>query len=506
MHLALTQWFRTAEAPSTSPGAGNARGAAGRRPVSSFGKTAGWLSGENPSGLVGKSEAAALSFAFRARLAVTLIVTAWLLIDLDAAKTVYALGLSVALMAFGYLPYRLRRHPAARILGFAFVVADVVLLTAVTLAPLPGAPVECPVQARLHGVTFLLPLLLLAEAALTYSSARVFWTGAWIVIAWSTGFKLIYDLPSTIRCVHVTGTGPNLPSSLAQLTLAPNFVSVHTLSPQVTTTALLTLVLGLAVLRSRMHLVAEDASEKAKSDLARYLSPDVAGAVVEQATSGFGRPETREVSVLFADIVGFTGLAKRLSPESTFDLLTRFRERVTNVVVRHRGTLEKFIGDGLMATFGALQVEHDAADRAISCAFELRHEVERWNSERRDEEPIRLSISLHHGPVVVGVLGSEERVEFTVVGDRGRTRAPHSLQTRSRPVMREQPRGPTQQAAAKNRRIVTRRSTQPSPKTTIDPANAPNTAIAVTTCPAVPFEIPRPMDMGVIKLAAEILP
>jgi adenylate cyclase len=88
-------------------------------------------------------------------------------------------------------------------------------------------------------------------------------------------------------------------------------------------------------------------------------------------------------------------------------------------VFRHQGTLDKYLGDGFMATFGSFREESDVAARAIACAFELHAEIERWNTKRAAREAQRLSIAIgvHFGPVVVGNLGSENRLEFTVVGD-----------------------------------------------------------------------------------------
>ena len=125
------------------------------------------------------------------------------------------------------------------------------------------------------------------------------------------------------------------------------------------------------------------------------------------------------MAVLFADIVGFTRLNERLSPERTFALLRSFQERSTAVVFRHQGTLDKYLGDGLMATFGALREEPDAAARAIACAFELQATIERWNAKRsaRGADRLSVAIGVHFGPVVVGNIGAERRIEFTVVGD-----------------------------------------------------------------------------------------
>jgi adenylate cyclase len=182
---------------------------------------------------------------------------------------------------------------------------------------------------------------------------------------------------------------------------------------------ILTVLLATAVHRSRAHLRAQVRAEVLRASLARYVSPDVAEALSDPSSPGFGAPATRRVAVLFADLVGFTGVSERLTPERTFALLRSFQERSSRVVFRHRGTLDKFLGDGLMATFGALQDEEDAAARAIACAFDLKAEMERWNAKRdgRRAERLSIAIGVHLGPVTVGNLGPENRLEFTVVGD-----------------------------------------------------------------------------------------
>jgi adenylate cyclase len=160
-------------------------------------------------------------------------------------------------------------------------------------------------------------------------------------------------------------------------------------------------------------------AEVVRADLARYVSPDVADALTARAGTGFGEPTTRTVAVLFADLVGFTRMTETLSPERTFALLRSFQERSCAVVFRHGGTLDKYLGDGFMATFGGIEDQPDAAARALACAFGLQREIERWNLKRsrRGAAPLQLSVGVHCGSVTVGNLGAKRRVEFTVVGD-----------------------------------------------------------------------------------------
>ena len=160
-------------------------------------------------------------------------------------------------------------------------------------------------------------------------------------------------------------------ADLLELFLNPTYVSLPQWLTQLVATSILTALVATAVYRSRVHLLARVQAEVLRSDVARYVSPDIADALVHQTSSDFGAPATRKVAVLFADIVGFTALNERLSPERTFALLRSFQERSTQVVFRHQGTLDKYLGDGFMATFGSFREESDAAARALACAFEL---------------------------------------------------------------------------------------------------------------------------------------
>ena len=186
-------------------------------------------------------------------------------------------------------------------------------------------------------------------------------------------------------------------------------------------TAIATGLLAAAVKRGRNVLLRQTRAEAARADLSRYVSPDVADAMLTEAGNGFGEPATRNVAVLFADIWKFTSLVEKLEPERVVTLLRSFQMRATAIVFRHGGTLDKYLGDGFMATFGALGRDGDvrAAERAVACALDLQREMDNWCEKRarRGAFPIRIGIGLHYGPAVVGNVGTDQRLEFTVVGD-----------------------------------------------------------------------------------------
>lgn len=152
----------------------------------------------------------------------------------------------------------------------------------------------------------------------------------------------------------------------------------------------------------------------ARKTLERFLAPDVVDRVAEEA--GALSMEERFAAVLFADISGFTALTERASPERVVELLDAFYRKMTEVVFSFGGTVDKFIGDEVMAIFGAPYSYGDDAARAIRAALAMR-EAFRTIRERHDFMEGALKIGLHHGKVLAGTVGGEHRLAYTAVGD-----------------------------------------------------------------------------------------
>lgn len=369
---------------------------------------------------IAAEEQAGLAFAFMARTIAVVIVAIWLPFIVEGPRTYYYLGLVGAFFLLGLIPHLLRRWRHAEPLKFAFILLDVALITAtIMMQPPDHIAYDWPVQMRIRFVEFLYLMLLLIGSALSYRPSHVVWTGICIIVVWSAGVLTLYNLPDTVR---FSETGGELaPAEVMAVILDPRYVGISNLLTQNVLTAIATGLLAAAVARSRHMLLRQTRAEVARADLRRYVSPDVADAMLADAPDTFGQPATRHVAVLFADIWQFTTLVEKLEPDRVVSLLRSFQVRATAIVFRHGGTLDKYLGDGFMATFGALDSGDDGkvAQRALACALDLQREMDRWCAKRaaRGTFPVRLGIGLHYGPAVVGNVGSDQRMEFTVVGD-----------------------------------------------------------------------------------------
>ncbi|CBN53651.1 MULTISPECIES: adenylate/guanylate cyclase domain-containing protein [Kamptonema] len=158
--------------------------------------------------------------------------------------------------------------------------------------------------------------------------------------------------------------------------------------------------------------------ETMRQRLERYHSPAVVQQLIAASALIDDRlpPVEREISILFADIVGFTAMSERLSPAEVAKLLNNFFEEMLREVFAAGGTLDKFIGDCIMAFFGAPEPQSDHAERAVEAAVGMLERLDELNASGTLGEPLQLRISINSGKAVVGDVGSLKRVDYTVLG------------------------------------------------------------------------------------------
>jgi adenylate cyclase len=160
--------------------------------------------------------------------------------------------------------------------------------------------------------------------------------------------------------------------------------------------------------------------ERLRTSLQRYLSPNIVDEMVQKDTTDFSLGgQKKKVTVLFCDIRGFTALTEKEPVEIIVRLLNEYFSAMSDVIFANQGTLDKFIGDAIMALYGApLEVE-DSAYKCVKTAIEMREKLEvlnqKWKSEKRPQ--IQAGFGINTGEAIVGNIGSERRMEYTAIGD-----------------------------------------------------------------------------------------
>ncbi|GAB5545434.1 MAG: hypothetical protein SangKO_051940 [Sandaracinaceae bacterium] len=156
-----------------------------------------------------------------------------------------------------------------------------------------------------------------------------------------------------------------------------------------------------------------------RGDLGRYLPAELVEAIIRREASMELGGQRREITVLFADVVAFTPLSDRLPPEQVVSLLNELFTLLTGAVFRHEGTVDKFVGDCVMAIWGAPTAQPDHAERALAAARDMMRFLESANAGWRESVgvEIQLAIGVNTGEAVVGNVGSKERMEYTAIGD-----------------------------------------------------------------------------------------
>lgn len=157
--------------------------------------------------------------------------------------------------------------------------------------------------------------------------------------------------------------------------------------------------------------------EQLQREFERFAPPDL----VERLTDGAGEtaPQRRQVTMLFADLRGFTALCDRVDPAQAVTILNGYFRHMSRAIARHHGHITELVGDGLLALFGALESNPWQCRDAVLAALDMRAELAEYNAQLRAQglPELRFGIGIHSGEVIAGVMGAGELNKFTVTGD-----------------------------------------------------------------------------------------
>lgn len=184
----------------------------------------------------------------------------------------------------------------------------------------------------------------------------------------------------------------------------------------------------LQTISSQMAMIIEQASlneqireeEMMRNRLARFHSPQVIEMILksgQETKDNIMEPKDITATILFADIIGFTHLSEKMPPRDINMILNRFFSRMTDIIFEFEGTLDKYIGDALMAVFGAPMEKKGDEERAIRAALKMRYELTMMMENTSAENRFDVRIGINTGRVVAGNIGSPRRMDYTVIGD-----------------------------------------------------------------------------------------
>ncbi len=326
--------------------------------------------------------------------------------DVMFAPVPWALGFYLAFTLIRlFLAYR-RRLPAWMIVASVIIDMTVLLVTIWSF----HLQYEQPPGFSLKAPTLLYIFILIALRTLRFEARYVILAGTAAVTGWLT--LLFYALFFSAMPSEVT-------RDYVHYITSPSILiggEVDKILSMVAVTA----ILAFALTRARRLLIQSATEHLAANDLKRFFAPEIARQITS-AEHGVqpGQGELREAAILNLDIRGFTPLAHGMPADDVMALLAEYQARMVPVIQRHGGSIDKFMGDGIMATFGAaVETESFAAD-ALDAARGLLDASDEWNAEREaaGKPPLRVGVGVAVGSVVFGAVGDATRLEFTVIGN-----------------------------------------------------------------------------------------
>lgn len=300
----------------------------------------------------------------------------------------------------------------------ALILCDLVLMTFTMVVPNPWHDEIWPtaMQYKFDGFSYF--YVLLAAGTIAYS-----WRTIFAFATWTSGLWILSLIGVAIFGIELPELSTRIKEALVGNErmfefLDPNSLRIPGRVQEIVIFVIVAVILGLNGRRNRQMVIRQAEVARERANLARHFPPTTVDAIADR-DQPLGAVRSQSVTVMFTDIVGFTRMAERHSPEEVIAILREFHIIMESAVFMHQGTLDKFLGDGVMATFGTPDPKAEDASNALRCANQMMQAMADWNRRRESDgqEAIKLSIGIHSGEVVLGDIGSERRMEFAVLGD-----------------------------------------------------------------------------------------
>ncbi len=266
-----------------------------------------------------------------------------------------------------------------------------------------------PASFYLKAPTLLYVFIFIALRALRYEARFILLAGGAAALGWLL----------MVAYVVIAVPGDTMVTRDYVAYLTSNSILLGAEFDKIISMLMVTAILAMAVTRARSLLVQSVTETTAARELSRFFSPEIAQQITDSENEiAAGQGVEREAAILNVDLRGFTVFAGQVEPDELISVLSEYQSRMVSVIQRHGGCVDKFLGDGIMATFGAAVRNDTFAADAFAAVEGVLAEATSWNNERRaaGKPAMEVNAAVATGRVVFGAVGDTNRLEYTVIG------------------------------------------------------------------------------------------
>ena len=267
-----------------------------------------------------------------------------------------------------------------------------------------------PPTFYLKAPTLLYVFIFIALRAMRFEARFVILAGVVAATGWSV--LAVYAM--------VAGGGMDMVTRDYVYYMTSNSILIGAEIDKIVSILTVTFILAVAITRARQTLIRSVAEGTAAQDLSRFFSPEIARQITAaEHEIHVGQGEAREAAILMCDIRGFTSFSTTVSPDELMSSLAAYQALMVPIIRGHGGTIDKFMGDGIIATFGASATSETYAADAMRAIEEIMAAATAWNAERAaaGKPALPVGAAIASGPIIFGAVGDENRLEYTVIGD-----------------------------------------------------------------------------------------
>jgi adenylate cyclase len=363
-----------------------------------------------------EEEQSGFAFAFKARAIALGVVFIWVVFSSSWTRLPVLIAAMALFFVVGWIGYATRKSRYMLVIQAVCALVDVAIIVLASHYP-EHDWYEWALQSWLRRSAFLYLVAYVAASALTFSVKIVLVTGAAALVGQLASFAFVLHSAEHIDSFRGF-TAPSALGLLRQLIEVQGIDPVVFMANQLVLLAITTGLIAGAIWRARRHVERAVMAETERANLGRYFSPNV----VERLASdvrGLEAGRAQDAAVMFVDVIGSTRRMEAITPEEVITIIRAFHRRMVPIVFRHNGSVDKFLGDGLMAVFGAPEKTPYEARDALLCAVEILDTIDQWRDQliAVGRVATTVGIGIHFGPVIQGNVGIADRLEFTTLGD-----------------------------------------------------------------------------------------